>query len=174
MNLRTIPIARLIEGASIYCYTPEEVIKGPSRLSQVTHIRFAITWVALREGWTTTQVGIGLGGRDHSTIVNARNRAEYILDRDPDFCELVDFLEACAKAWTEHGELTSVTEAARPNPFPLRFTMPKPPSKGKPVRSRKPKNRIHGDDRDAQNRRSGSLKLIAAIRREHPERCIAA
>lgn len=174
MNLRIIPVARLIEAASIYCFIPEQDIKGRSRLSHYTHIRFAITWVALRQGWSTTQVGIALGGRDHSTIIHARDRAEYTLAREDDFGQLVKFLEDCAQAWAAHGDLSSVTSKARPNPPPLAVAaQPKPARKPKPVRVRKPKNRVHSDDRDAKNRHMGSVKLLAALQREFPERCVA-
>jgi len=175
VNLRVIPVARLVEAASIYCFTPEQDIKGRSRMSHYAHIRFAIVHVALRQGWSTTQTGVALGGRDHSTIIHARERANYIIARDPDFVDLIAFLEDCAKAWAEYGDLSSITSKARPNLPPLALAGETATSKfkPKPVRARKPKNRVPRDDRDAHKRRAGSLRLFEALQREFPERCLA-
>lgn len=69
--------------ADIWNVTPAE-IAGRSRFARINAIRGAVITIAreLTE-LSTPQIGVVLGGRDHSTVINAAQRAEQLAQTDP-------------------------------------------------------------------------------------------
>ena len=169
-----ISVERLIElGAGYSCVSIEDIL-CKRRLIALAHIRFAICFVATEAGWSQPKIGKAMGGRDASTISHAISRASYMLDRLVDeFTDLVDSLSEHAKAVSRGDPEPETDWLVIPGP-----TIPPVPA----VRrmsininsQRKLRNELCPDDDDAMMRLRGSRKLIAAIRREHPERCLAA
>lgn len=58
---------------------------GPRRQAQFTKARFAAAFVLHKRGVSLTRIGKHLGNRDHTTIMNAIDRAEYMMERDEDY-----------------------------------------------------------------------------------------
>ena len=66
--------------------TPDE-LRGPSRARRIAHARFAVAW-ALRQhdpDCSFATIGALLGGRDHTTILYAIERAEQLACADADY-----------------------------------------------------------------------------------------
>ena len=79
------------ETARIFSLKSAE-ITGPSRQSYVARARFALC-AALRErGASYPQIGKWLGGRDHTTIIHAVERARYIAERDQRYASAIERL----------------------------------------------------------------------------------
>lgn len=61
-------------------------IQGPTRSRPLFRARFAISWTARQIGRSSlTVIGEVLGGRDHTSIMNAVRRADELRERDPAF-----------------------------------------------------------------------------------------
>lgn len=70
-------------------------IIGDCRRKAIVRARYAVCHVARRElGKSSAAIGRALGGRDHSTILNAFRRAEELISDDQDFARLCSALEA--------------------------------------------------------------------------------
>ncbi len=68
-------------------------IIGPGRDQRHFRARAAVCWLALDlKVASLTQIGAVLGGRDHSTILSARRRADDMRARDPAFLMLTERL----------------------------------------------------------------------------------
>jgi len=68
-------------------------IVGPSRRSDIVRTRFAVVWVAYFVlGGSMRGIGLQLGDRDHTTIINAFTRAEQLRSVDATFQALTDRL----------------------------------------------------------------------------------
>jgi chromosomal replication initiator protein len=70
----------------IFGVTPDE-LAGPSRARRIAHARFALAW-AMRQhdpGRPFAAIGAALGGRDHTTILYAIERAEALARDDADY-----------------------------------------------------------------------------------------
>lgn len=81
----------LAEVGRMFDVTVED-LRGPRRMQPLCRARFAAC-AALRErGASYTQIGRWLGGRDHSTIMHAIDRADYIMSRDELYRDTVDYL----------------------------------------------------------------------------------
>ncbi len=66
-------------------------LQGPRRLKPMCRARFAAIWIARRiTKLSLPQIGRQLGGRDHSTILNAIARADDLRARDPAFRAITD------------------------------------------------------------------------------------
>lgn len=70
---------------------PEDIV-GPSRYSLYIPARFAVCTALSRRGWSYPQIGRFLGGRDHSSIIHAVRRAEYMESRDPEYASKIQEL----------------------------------------------------------------------------------
>jgi hypothetical protein len=68
-------------------------IKGPCRKSISTRPRFAVCALAKKSGWSQSQIGKRLGGRDHTSIMHAQRRADEIRGKDYDFEVIMKALE---------------------------------------------------------------------------------
>lgn len=73
--------------------TPED-LKSSSRNGKLVKPRFAAMYLSrkLLTDKTTTEIGDEFGKRDHSTVLNAVNRAEELINSDNDFKEYIDDL----------------------------------------------------------------------------------
>lgn len=68
-------------------------ICGARRIAPLLRARSAVCWLARNlTSYSLEAIGLVLGGRDHSTIVNAIGRAEAMRARDPAFRMLTDRL----------------------------------------------------------------------------------
>jgi chromosomal replication initiator protein len=69
--------------------TPAE-LTGASRNTDLVRGRWAIM-IAISEqrGWAMQRIGIALGGRDHTTVMNGLARGRELAARDPNFARLV-------------------------------------------------------------------------------------
>ena len=64
---------------------------GPSRLRKIAYARFAAYDLLQRTGrLSTTQIGLYLGGRDHSTVMHGIKRCRNLQSFDPDFAALYE------------------------------------------------------------------------------------
>ncbi len=84
---RTLPkvaIAKLmvIHAAEAIGSTPEE-ITGDRRNGELVAARAAVATVLRERGWSYPRIAASLGGRDHSTIMNACDRLEFYTTRHP-------------------------------------------------------------------------------------------
>lgn len=66
-------------------------IMGPSRFRFVTVPRFALYKAMRMRGWSYSQIGRFMD-RDHTTVMHGVTRAEYYMERDPDYTAKVNAL----------------------------------------------------------------------------------
>ncbi|MCW3835999.1 helix-turn-helix domain-containing protein [Sphingomonas canadensis] len=91
-------IGDLIDLAARETNLPVAMICGQSRDPAAVRARQAICWVAHRRFHRSlSQIGVLLGGRDHSTIHNAVDRADARRTREQDFLTLTERMSAAAK-----------------------------------------------------------------------------
>lgn len=84
---------RIIDRAAALSGLDQRVILGPRRLREICEVRFAVMRVMQVRGASTSQIGVYLGGRDHSTVIKGLRRAEGMIARDKDFAAFVDKLD---------------------------------------------------------------------------------
>jgi len=87
----------VIAAASRMTCTPIDQIKSIERPAWLTRIRQAIAFIA-EQHYSYQKIGDAFGGRDHSTIVHACERAECLIARDKLFAQLVKEIEREALA----------------------------------------------------------------------------
>lgn len=79
------------EAANIFGVSVKE-LQGSKRHRYIARARFALC-AALRErGASYPQIGTWLGGRDHTTIMHAVDRARFIAERDDVFAAAIERL----------------------------------------------------------------------------------
>lgn len=80
-------------------------IRGPARGGAVVRARFAVMWAARRVyGFSTPHLGRHLGGRDHTTVLNALIRVEQLRGADEEFRVQTDALVALFQPKSEDAE----------------------------------------------------------------------
>lgn len=93
-------VRRLIQTACSHTGLSEGELLGQERGRYVSRVRFAIMHVAYAAGvgpYSTPHLGLLLGGRDHTTVLNGLRRAkEYLADGDAWFGDLVAALRKVA------------------------------------------------------------------------------
>lgn len=99
----TRPVVRgIVRHAATMAEIGEAAILGRARQQRLVRLRHAVVWVAQRQAeagdfvLSLPQIGSALGGRDHSTIINSRDRAAALIERDPEFAWLCERLWAAA------------------------------------------------------------------------------
>lgn len=135
--------------------TPAE-ITSPSRLKLYTRPRKIVCHFARQEGWSFTQIGRALGGRDSTTVIEACRTVGGLLRHDKLFARLFRRSEA---ALAGHPPVAIALPAATPA-----------------VKQRRPLDVDESDNgqmADLRRRRAGSQQLLAALRAEYPGRCAA-
>lgn len=162
-----MPVRRLIEQASRTFGVPAADIIGPRRHRPIVEARNAVCLVAFTTGRSSPQIGRVLNGRDHSTVLHARD----IGARD---------VERCAEYAAKVAELREF--ATGPIMAPYRGEAIDAPPQPELVGVLNPRIRkaytkeaeiLTSGELDQESRRRGSIALIAALRVAHPERCAA-
>jgi chromosomal replication initiation ATPase DnaA len=75
-------------------------VRGRRRTAHLNTVRFAIAWVAAAKwGRSPTDIGRALGGRDHTTILNALASANLKRQVDAKFGKFCDDLLAWTKGF---------------------------------------------------------------------------
>lgn len=150
------PVAQIVAtAAAVACLSIRDVT-GSSREMLYLRPRHLAVWFCRAEGWSTTDIATGMRKRDHSTIVNSYQRAERLLEVDPLFQRL-------------HRRMARIMQGDVEQPIvvPIRV----------PSRLRAPKivlrKRWPGDETAERGHAIGSSQLLAALRRDHPEKCLA-
>jgi chromosomal replication initiator protein len=93
------PVAAIVADISFHTGIPSHEIVSERRYRAVFRARAAAIWVALRvTDYSLARLGRCLGGRDHGSMLNARDRAGELRARDPAFRRLTDRALAEAKA----------------------------------------------------------------------------
>lgn len=89
-------------------------LTGPNRSRIYIRARMAVVHFALKEGYKISHIGSELGGRDHNTCCNLRDKSAIWIDRDPIYRRI---LLRTAEA----------IEAGRVQVFTITFNIPAPP-----------------------------------------------
>ena len=144
----------IVRNAAVLAEMPVQKILGKSRFRPEVRVRQAIVWVALRATkLSTADMGRRLGGRDHSTIIHARDQSEVFYERDPEFAAFCERLWAATEAEPVGMMLT---EVVAPEPEPE----PEPEEAQDFTRTR-------------AAHEAGSRALLAALQISYPERFAA-
>lgn len=83
--------AILLKTQDLFGVRPHDVT-GPSRYGLYLKARYAVCLALRRRGWSYGQIGALLGGRDHTTIMNACENAERMVTADPAYAAKVTTL----------------------------------------------------------------------------------
>ena len=83
--------AMLKKAHGLFGVRPVDIL-SPSRYSLYLPARYAICLALRRRGWSYGKIGRTLGGRDHTTIINACDRALYMEERDPEYAAKIKAL----------------------------------------------------------------------------------
>lgn len=158
-----MPVRAIIAFAAQEFGISEEAIMGRARFRPIVLVRHAVCAAACGVGWSTPHVGRVLGGRDHSTIIHGRDKADVWAAYDADYAEKLARVRAFAqqprKAWVP-------VVVAPPKPKPA-------PDQQVPARKVRERNDFGDEVWGADSLQSGSVALLKALRREFPARCAA-
>ena len=94
--MATYRIGDLLNIASQTSRLSVKTITGKSRYELHKNVRFAVAMIARDFGHSYSQIGRRLGGRDHTTIINAVKKAKIYYERCDEFAKLVDTIRAKA------------------------------------------------------------------------------
>ncbi len=147
--------------AAAFGLTLPEMLARDRRLA-IVRGRFAAAWL-LRQRWPTLsypQIARMLGYSEHSTVTYALRGAEQRRLRDAGFKAVLDALLSGA----------DIRPLAEPRGRAVRASDSTEAPPPLPARRVKPKNAFGAADSDARRRQRGSMRLLEALRREHPER----
>lgn len=179
----------LVKAACLYFGVSEEAFYGRARFNEIIRTRAAVVYVMRnRDVQSFPQIGKRLG-RDHSTIIFSLRRAENLLADDKDFA---DFVRA-QMSLPKYSPRAVIMEMAKADPPPpARLSKPVlPPCPQHLIRMRKPASKFiaegkgpcavsfnedgeaHDEYMDKKRMRKGSIALVQALYREHPERFAA-
>lgn len=164
-----VPVRRIIEQASRIYGIPASIILSHRRHRDYVRVRQAVCLVACEAGWSSTHIGNIMAGRDHSTILHGRDAASILAERDPVYAARLAELREFARGPADRpyiGEPAGPIQIAKTAREVISARLAKP---SKP-RLRSP---FENDERERDSRRNGSIRLLEAIQREHPERCAA-
>lgn len=160
-----MPVRRIIEQASRIFGVPADIILSKRKMSPFVAARNAVCRAAYDAGWPATHIAKVMAGRDHSTILYARDRAEIFAERDPEYAAKLGELRAFAK------EPVNIPHSGE---VPAPIVVPPLKQNRPPVQPRQhDPDGVTAGMRERASRRKGSIELLAALRREHPERFAA-
>lgn len=176
----------IVRNAAVLAEMPVQKILGKSRFRPEVRVRQAIVWVALRATkLSTVDMGRRLGGRDHSTILHARDQAEAFYERDPEFAAFCERLWAATEA-EPFGMM--LAEVVAPEPEPVAEAKPAKVWRTVKVRHEPGEYvphsaldwKLEAEPEEAQDfaltraaHEAGSRALLAALQIAHPERFAA-
>lgn len=83
MMAQTSPCKVAIRIAAELFDVPQKSIIGPRRSQTLVWARFLAMWAASHAGSTSVQIGRAFGDRDHTTVLNAIERAEFLQEQNP-------------------------------------------------------------------------------------------
>jgi chromosomal replication initiation ATPase DnaA len=93
-----VAVADIIQATAFQMGLRPADLIGAGRAARFVRARFAVAWVAQTVcGHSLKRIGRALGGRDHTTIINAVARAEQLLLVDPAFRLLTQRLADAAR-----------------------------------------------------------------------------
>jgi len=169
-------ISDVIHSASAYFDIPVETITGTCRKKHLMQVRYAIAHVLRhRYGQSYPQIGRRLGGRDHGTIINGMRRFDAVVGPDPIVMAWVD-AQMQAPRHQPVVRIVNATPARRPCKS-LRGTFT--PSAFADMKSHNGGFLVDDEGNTVYEHAAlrrierGTLKLLTALRREHPDRCPA-
>ena len=88
-------VSYIVKKVGTYFQVSPEEITAKSRAARLIIPRFIAIYLATKNtNLTTKQLGKQFGGRDHSTIINARKEIEKLLPKDPSIHEDLRQIEA--------------------------------------------------------------------------------
>ena len=145
--------------ADRFAITPADIL-GRSRARRHVLARHAVSY-ALRRRWHMSypQIARAVGCSDHTSAMNGVKAAGRHMIAMPGYRAIVDELTAYNGEPFVRRKACSLAIAP-----PARPTEPKVP---------KPKRDFDSEDRDGDQRATGTKALIAAIAMHHPERIVA-
>lgn len=77
-----VPVPRIVDVVAKLMAQPRDAITGDSRRSDVMRARLVAYGVARAQGWSLPDIGRGMGGRDHSTVLSGLRRLDALLPVD--------------------------------------------------------------------------------------------
>jgi len=87
-----------VEAAAEAFGVPVAAIDGPARRAGICRARFAAMRLARDLGdLSTPQIGREIGGRDHTSVLNALARAAALAEADPDFAVRLSAARSAAR-----------------------------------------------------------------------------
>lgn len=93
--------------SELFSIHPRDIL-GPSRFKFLLPARYALCTALHLQGLSYIRIGKLMGGRDHSTIINAVDQAKYKMERDPDYTAKIMLLSEIP---LEKMDETNVTKA---------------------------------------------------------------
>lgn len=83
-------LSDIVFAAAAHAGLTVEDVTGKSRAVALVRARHAVCLIAGQEGHSNPAIGRALGGRDHTTIMHARQAAEERAAREPEYAEYVE------------------------------------------------------------------------------------
>lgn len=83
---------RLLKKASEVFDLSVTELAGNQRYKYLMPARFAMYKTLRERGWSYPRIGKLFGGKDHSTIIHGVKRADYMIEKDPDYAAKVKVL----------------------------------------------------------------------------------
>jgi chromosomal replication initiator protein len=77
--------------AELFDVHPRDLVSD-ARFGFLIPARFALYKTLHMRGWSYSRIGRELGGRDHATVIHGVNRADYMMEKDPDYTRKVELL----------------------------------------------------------------------------------
>lgn len=90
---------QIIHAAEELFFLPKGSLKGGSRKQEIKKVRFMIMSILRDQGYTYKRIGLALGGRDHSSVINGLSRVNTITY--PDIIKMKDLLIAHLEGGTQ-------------------------------------------------------------------------
>ena len=182
-----LPINHMVIVAAKHCGFTVAEIRGPNRAHRYMPARFSVALVASELGFSLNVIARGLGRADHSTALHARDRGRYYYTRDQAMTALIDELRALAEAYSRRGRAAWADWLAGWDNSQVPVEDPVPAEIAEQFTRAEPIEPEEGDDEDADafapfprpNAKTvsrmvaSSVAYMEAVRREHPERCLA-
>lgn len=176
-DLPPVDADRVIAAVALAFSVPVEALQGRSRARRLVQARCLASWLLRhrvpRSGIQRSYPVIGrlLGGADHSTVIHRLNRAEGWAQSDPVFGALLRELAtrdpilpaAMPVQRLSAAQLTGIDHTTRKAVAEARRGVHRRAVEAAISGSRSKRGAVIDDDRDARNRASASILLLAAI-----------
>lgn len=156
----------VLRAATAFGLSPDD-LTGRARYRRIVRARSAVVWILRRQlnadglPKSYPQIGLLLGGRDHTTMIYCNQRCEKWMETDQKYRATVLALQAGLAPVYVRPALPDGTLAPV-----MRKLGPVSCVEDLPARQVKPKNELAWGDSSAVDRFNGSNALLAAIQRE--------